>query len=270
MAEGSAIAGLVVLGWEDALAYTEAAEELGCPVILQAGPGCRSHTPVPVIGKMLRYLAEQASVPIVIQIDHALTMEECHQAVDSGFTSLMIDGSMLPLDDNIALTQQVCALAKRYSVTVEGEVGAVGYASGAASVMTDVSEVQRYETETTVDALAISIGNVHLQAAPQAVIDYKRLAEIETVTKAPLVLHGGSGIAISDRIQLARETRICKFNIGTELRMAFGHSLRSYLTQTPQEFDRIKILSSTIPAIKAATKAVLGPIFRPHEPSLTG
>ena len=77
VAQGHAIAGLVVLGWEDAVAYTQAAEETGIPVILQAGPGCRKHTPVPVLGKMLRHLSDQASVPVVCHIDHATTVDEC-------------------------------------------------------------------------------------------------------------------------------------------------------------------------------------------------
>ena len=90
-----AVAGLVVLGWEDAKAYVEAAEELNLPVILQAGPGCRAHTPVPILGKMFRYLAERASVPVVCHIDHARTVEECVEGIDCGFSSVMIDGSML-------------------------------------------------------------------------------------------------------------------------------------------------------------------------------
>ena len=83
-----AVAGLVVLGWEDAKAYVAAAEELGLPVILQAGPGCRSHTPIPILGKIFRYLAEQASVPVVCHIDHARTVDECRSGIEHGFTSV--------------------------------------------------------------------------------------------------------------------------------------------------------------------------------------
>ena len=86
-----AVAGVVVLGWEDARAYVEAAEEADLPIILQAGPGCRKHTPVNILGKMFRHLAEHASVPVVCHIDHALTVEECVAGIDHGFTSVMID-----------------------------------------------------------------------------------------------------------------------------------------------------------------------------------
>ena len=246
----SAIAGLVVLGWEDAIAFTEAAEEVGCPVILQAGPGCRRHTPLSVLGKMFIHLAERASVPVVCHLDHAHTIEECAEAIDCGFTSLMIDGSMLPLDDNIALTARVKALAKPHKLSVEGEIGAVGYAGGATSAMTDPEEAARFERETGIDALAISVGNVHLQTEHAAIIDRMRLANIQSLTHAPLVLHGGSGIPPAVRRDLARETRVKKFNIGTELRLGFGRALRDYLAIHPAEFDRLRILSAPIAPMK--------------------
>ena len=132
-AEGYALAGLVVLGWEDAVAYVEAAEEVGCPVILQAGPGCRAHTPLPVIGKMLRHLADQATVPVVCHLDHGYSIEECRAGLDHGFTSLMFDGSALPIDENIDLTRRLAVDAHAAGASLEGEVGFVGYAAGAAS-----------------------------------------------------------------------------------------------------------------------------------------
>ena len=129
--DGYAVAGLVVLGWEDAVAYVEAAEANGIPIILQAGPGCRKHTPVPVLGKMLRTLADQASVPVVCHIDHAKTADECREGIDEGFTSVMFDGSDLPIGQNIAITAQICEAAHAAGVSVEGEVGFVGYSAGA-------------------------------------------------------------------------------------------------------------------------------------------
>ena len=189
-----AVAGLVVLGWEDARAFAEAAEEAQLPLILQAGPGCRKHTPVPVLGKMFRYIAEQASVPVVCHIDHARSVEECQEGIEHGFSSVMIDGSMLPLAENIALTQRVVGLSKPHGISVEGEVGLVGYNGGAASAHTSPEEAGVFERETGIDALAISVGNLHLQTEQHAVIDMAALRAIETVTAVPLVLHGGSGI----------------------------------------------------------------------------
>ena len=257
MQGGYAVAGLVVLGWEDARAYVEAAEACGLPVILQAGPGCRKYTPVGILGKMFRTLADQARVPVVCHIDHAYTVEECAAGIDSGFTSVMIDGSKLPIDENIALTAQVAELAHRANVSVEGEVGIVGYVNGAASAMTSPEDAGRFDQESGADALAISVGNVHLSTERTSAIDFDALRAIEAVTRLPLVLHGGSGIPVAVRQRLARESRVTKFNIGTELRNAFGQALRKSLADHPQSFDRIELLGATIPAIRRAAEEVI-------------
>jgi fructose-bisphosphate aldolase class II len=257
LAGNYALAGLVVLGWEDARAYVEAAEDASLPVILQAGPGCRKHTPVAVVGKMFRHLAEQATVPVVCHIDHARSVEECAQGIDCGFSSVMIDGSMLPLAENIALTMRVAGLCKPHGISVEGEVGVVGYSGGAASAYTQPDEARTFERETGVDALAISVGNLHLQTNKRADIDLKALRSIEAVTTVPLVLHGGSGIPSETRQLLASGSKVKKFNIGTELRMAFGSALRAALAERPEEFDRINILSATIPSSRAIAKSIL-------------
>ncbi len=252
-----AVAGLVVLGWEDARAYVEAAEETGLPVILQAGPGCRKHTPVAILGKMFRHLAEQANVPVVCHIDHALTLDECRAGIDHGFSSVMIDGSMLPLAQNMALTARVVELAKLSGSSVEGELGVVGYSGGAASARTSAKEAAIFERETGIDALAISVGNLHLQTEKLAQIDLEALHAIEAVTTVPLVLHGGSGIPSAMRRELATKNRVKKFNIGTELRMAFGSALRSVLAGHPHEFDRNKILAATMPDLRRIAAAVM-------------
>jgi fructose-bisphosphate aldolase, class II len=267
MAGNYAVAGLVVLGWEDAKAFVEAAEEAGLPVILQAGPGCRKHTPVPILGKMFRYLADQAKVPVVCHIDHARRLDECREGIDNGFSSVMIDGSMLPLAENIALTLQVVELAKTSGVSVEGEVGQVGYANGAASLNTSPEDAARFARETQVDALAVSIGNLHLQTEKAAEIDWDALNRIEAVTNLPLVLHGGSGIPSAVRRQLAGTTRVKKFNIGTELRMAFGVALRNALQNQPGEFDRIKLLSPTMQASRLAAREVIIELGTPQLPN---
>ena len=255
--DGYAIAGLVVLGWEDALAYTRAAEQTGIPIVLQAGPGCRRHTPVPVLGPMLRHLADTASVDIACHIDHATSLETCREGIEAGFTSVMYDGSALPIDENIANTAAVVEMAHRAGVSVEGEVGVVGYADGAASQATAPDEAARLERETGVDAVAVSVGNVHLQTEQAAEIDRAALAAIEAVTRAPLVLHGGSGIPVEMRRALARDSRVCKFNVGTELRQTFGQALRQSLADQPRAFDRNQILAPVIEPLCAATVDVI-------------
>jgi fructose-bisphosphate aldolase, class II len=256
-ARNSAVAGLVVLGWEDARAFVEAADETGIPIILQAGPGCRRHMPVSVLGKMFRHLAEQARVPVVCHIDHAYTIDECREGIGQGFTSVMIDGSKLPISENIELTARVAELARPHNISVEGEVGFVGYTAGAASAHTLPDEAARFDRESGANALAVSVGNVHLSTEKTAGIDIAALRAIENVTRLPLVLHGGSGIADDMRRLLARETRVAKFNVGTELRMAFGRSLRQVLNDRPQSFDRLEIMSALIPDIRSAAVKVI-------------
>jgi len=259
---GYALAGLVVLGWEDAVAFVEAAEEAGCPVILQAGPGCRAHIPVPVIGKMMRHLADQASVPVVTHLDHGYTVEDCRSGIDHGFTSVMFDGSKLPISQNIELTAGLVEEAHAAGVSVEGEVGYVGYAEGAASAFTDPEEAARFDRESGADAIAISVGNVHLQTEKTDGIDFDALYAIEQATSKPLVLHGGSGIPPEIRRRLARETRVCKFNLGTELRQTFGASLRKTLDDDPNVFDRLTILKSTMQAMRAGVSEILETITK--------
>ncbi len=255
--QGYAVGGLVVLGWEDARAYVMAAEAEGAPVILQAGPGCRAHTPLPVLGKMFRHLAQHASVPVVAHLDHGYTFDECREAIDSGFSSVMFDGSRKPLDQNIAQTAEIVALAHAAGVSCEGEIGFVGYAEGEASARTSPQDAARFAAETGVDAMAVSVGNVHLQQTKAAEIDIDAISAIAKATSVPLVIHGGSGVPVDVRSHLARNSAVCKFNIGTELRMAFGQSLRVAVNSDPNRFDRVSILKETEPAVTEVARRVI-------------
>ncbi|WP_085909801.1 class II fructose-bisphosphate aldolase [Kiloniella majae] len=243
--EGYAVAGLVVLGWEDARAFVAAAEQEKAAVILQAGPGCRAHTPLPILGTMFRTLAEQASIPVVAHLDHGYTIDECREAIDNGFTSVMFDGSRNPLAQNITETKAIAELAHKAGVSCEGEIGFVGYDNGEASASTSATDAKCFAEETNIDAMAISVGNVHLQQEKSAGIDLNAVREIDACTDVPLVIHGGSGVPTETRRFLAHNTAICKFNIGTELRMTFGQSLRSALATDEKLFDRISILKQT-------------------------
>jgi len=222
--DGYAVAGLVCLGWEDMLAYVAAAEAERCPLILQAGPGCREHTPLPVLGAMFRHLAENASVPVVLHLDHGYSYADCAMAIDCGFTSVMFDGSRKPLDENIRETAAIVALAHQAGVSCEGEIGFVGYDGGEESLGTDPAEAGRFAAETQVDAMAVSVGNVHLQQDASASIDTDRLRAIEALTDTALVIHGGSGIDAA---------------------------------QDADRFDRLSILKDTIGPLTDATRPVL-------------
>lgn len=253
---GYAVPGLVCLGWEDMRAFVAAAEAERAPVILQAGPSCREHTPFPILGSMFRYLAENASVPVVAHLDHGYTMDECKAALDAGFTSLMFDGSRKPLAENIAQTRAVVELAHAAGISAEGEIGFVGYSGGEDSAGTDPQDAAIFARETGVDAMAISVGNVHLQQDREGGLDEPRIRAIEALTDVPLVIHGGSGVPVAQRLALATGSSVCKFNIGTELRMAFGAALRAAVNADSTRFDRVQILRETHDPVFDAARAV--------------
>ncbi len=255
--QGHAVAGVVTLGWEDMRAYVAAAEAEDCPLILQAGPSCRDHTPLPVLGRMFRHLAEGASVPVVAHLDHGYTFEDCQAALDAGFTSLMFDGSRKPFAQNIEQTARVVELAHGAGISCEGEIGFVGYDGGEASDGTDPDQAADFARQTGVDALAVSVGNMHLQQEAGSGLDEDRIAAIDAVTDVPLVIHGGSGVPAAQRRHLAHTTSICKFNIGTELRMAFGAALRQAVNADPERFDRVQILKDTHDPLVAAARPIL-------------
>ena len=252
-----AIAGLVVLGWEDITAFIAAAEAENMPVILQAGPGCRAHTPLPVLGAMFRYAAERASVPIVCHLDHGYEIQEIEEAIQSGFSSVMIDGSKKPLSQNIEITGHVVSIAHKAGVSVEGEIGIVGYTDGLNSQGTEPNQAARLARETGVDALAISVGNTHLQTEACATIDEVLVKKIAQKIECPIVLHGGSGIPYEVRRRLARNGLVSKFNIGTELRQVFGSTLRETLDKEPDMFDRLKILKTLQTPLCNATRRII-------------
>ena len=252
-----AVAGLVVITWEDAVAYTEAADETGIPIILQAGPSCRAFTPISVLGKMFRHLAEQTKTSICCHLDHGFNYKDCKEGIDNGFTSVMFDGSKKPLSENIKTSKKISNLAHKYKISVEGEVGIVGYHNGALSQGTDLNEAKRFAQESGVDAMAISVGNTHLQEHQVAKINFEKIIEIQKLTNLPLVLHGSSGINSKMRNKISRNTSVAKFNIGTELRITATNSLRKSYNKNKSNFDKIEIIKPSINELKKHTIKVI-------------
>ena len=256
--------GLVCQGWEDSRAYVEAGEAANAPVILSAGPGARRNMPVQLWGQMFRQLAEQANCPVVAHLDHGKTLTEIQQALDAGFSSVMFDGSNLPLKDNIATTLKAMEAARPYGASIEAEVGLVGYQDGEPSEGTTISDAEIFTNACSVDALAISVGNLHLQTKGHATIDWHRLAAIEAVTTMPLVLHGGSGIHPEDRLRLARDHRVRKINLGTELRKQFGTGLRAILADDRALFDRTEIMLGSVSSMHTLAVDLLKASWYPY------
>jgi len=170
-------------------------------------------------------------------MDHATRLDQIHAALDAGLSSVMIDASILPLEENIALTQQAVEAAHARRVSVEAELGHVGYgnevlgASETASRLTRVEDAARFVSETRADALAVSIGTIHGLYQGEPDLDFQRLEALRETVPVPLVLHGGSGTPDAD-IRRAVAGGICKINIWTEVALVFSAALHAYLGET--------------------------------------
>jgi len=207
---------------------------------------------VEYLGGLLTALAGGAGVPVVVHLDHAKDYSIIVRAIKAGFSSVMYDGSQLPLQDNISRTREVVRLAEACGVSVEAEIGSVGYSDPsikAKAIYTDTAEAEEFAEKTGVDALAVAIGTVHRMKIQEASIQYDRLAEIEKAVEIPLVIHGSSGVKDIDLKKLIKH-RVAKVNIGTALRMAFGNTLREEFVQKEDEFDRNKLFIKPMQAIE--------------------
>ena len=257
--EGYAVACFNVFGYEDALAVVEAAEARNASVILSINLDMRQFMTMEQIIGMLRPMAEKAKVPVCLHLDHTYEMDIVKQAVDSGFTSVMFDGSQLSISENIASIRDIVSYAHPKGVSVEAEVGSVPYATGRdhiKSAITEVSEALAMEEQGQPDALAISIGNVHRLESGSVAIDLDRFNELEKALSLPLVIHGTSGLEDED-IQMLSLRQVAKFNVGTILRKSFGNSLRTTLESDPDLFDRITIMQKVIPDLRATATQVI-------------
>jgi fructose-bisphosphate aldolase class II len=226
--KGRAVGAFDVVGLEWAEAVLEGAEALGLPVILSVAPHLGG-PPLKALAPGLRYLAEAARVPVALHLDHGHTLEEVVEALRLGFTGVMLDGSHLPLEENIRLTQLVVAVARAYGAGVEGEVGVVPGHYGPEEdreevLYTDPEEARRFFEETGVDALAVSVGTRHgLYKGPVRL----NLPLLETLgaLPVPLVLHGASGLSPEEyRALVARGIR--KINLYADLALEAARVLK--------------------------------------------
>ncbi|MBR3738802.1 MAG: class II aldolase [Eubacterium sp.] len=213
-----AVGSFSVANMEMVLGILKAAEELSAPVILQIAEVRLKQSPLEVIGPLMVAAAKNAKTPVAVHFDHGKTMEKISQALEIGFTSVMFDGSHLPLDENIAQTKEVIKKAKEYGAAVEAEIGCVGGSEDGSEDIaincTKPEDAVRFENETGVDALAIAIGNAHGNYKSTPKLRFDILEEVEKSTKTPLVLHGGTGITPDDFIRCSK-TGIKKINIAT-------------------------------------------------------
>ena len=239
-------------------AIVAAAEAEKSPVIVQASQGAIKYAGIEYISTMTRLAAEKASVPVALHLDHGTSFAQVMQCVRNGFTSVMIDGSKLPLEQNIALTNKVIEAVRPLGVSVEAELGKIGgteddiTVSEREALFTDPVEAERFVHETHVDALAIAIGTAHGQYKGVPQLDFERLKEIRRRIEAPIVLHGSSGVP-DEAIREAISLGVCKVNIDTNIREAFVAAVRLALEKAPKEIDPRKALG---PAREATIEIV--------------
>ena len=254
-----AIACVNVFGFEDAIAIISAAEEADFPVILATNKDMVDMLGVECLAGMLLPLIHKSSAKICLHLDHCYEEAIVFRAIRAGYSSVMFDGSQLPLEENISRTKNVVDVAHALGVTVEGEIGSVPYSEGRdhiKAISTIPAEAQVYAEQSGIDAIAVSVGNIHRLTTPTSVIDYDRLEEIEELINIPLVIHGTTGITEDDLIKL-KQTRVAKFNIGTSLRMVIGNTLRAKMAEEPDQFDRRYFMSKVLPSAQTEAKRII-------------
>lgn len=213
-----AVGSFSVANMEMVLGVLKAAEELNAPVILQIAEVRLKQSPLEIIGPLMVAAAENASTPVAVHFDHGKTIEKITEALDIGFTSVMFDGSHLPLEENIEMTKKVISTAEEYDAAVEAEIGCVGGSEDGSEDIaincTKPDDAVRFEKETGVDALAIAIGNAHGNYKSTPKLRFDILKQVDDMTDTPLVLHGGTGISPEDFVKCSK-TGIKKINIAT-------------------------------------------------------
>lgn len=237
-------------------AIVEAAEELRSPVILQVSEGGMKYMGIGFLDGMIRGVLHKVSVPIAIHLDHGSSLDAVLSAIRAGFTSVMIDASKKPFDENVRITREVVRVAHAVGVSVEAELGRIMgteehvSVSEKDSVFTDPDEAAKFVELTEVDSLAVAVGTAHGIYKGEPKLDFERLSDIRKRVAVPLVLHGASGVPLED-LKRAISLGICKINIDTDLRLAFRKKVEEVLLAKREEIDPRKFLGPAREAVKA-------------------
>lgn len=280
---GYAIGAFNVNNMEIIQGITEAAKEVNAPLILQVSAGARKYAKPVYLKKLVEAALEDTGLPICLHLDHGEDFEICKACIDGGFTSVMIDGSKHPFEENIRLTKQVVDYAHERGVVVEGELGRLAGIEDAINVseedaiFTDPDQVEEFVARTGVDSLAIAIGTSHgaykFKGEPRLRFDI--LEEVQKrLPGFPIVLHGASSVVPEfvetinkyggqmpgakgvpeEMLRKAASMAVCKINIDSDLRLAMTASIRKYFAEHPDHFDPRQYLRPAREAIKQLVK----------------
>ncbi len=278
---GYAIGAFNVNNMEIIQGITEAAKEENAPLILQVSSGARKYANHTYLMKLIEAAVIETELPICVHLDHGDTFELCKSCIDGGFTSVMIDGSHHPFEENIRLTKQVVEYAHDHGVVVEGELGRLEgieddvKVSAADASYTDPDQVQEFVARTGVDSLAIAIGTSHgaykFKPGTKPQLRFDILEEVQNrLPGFPIVLHGASSVmpefvsminkyggdmpdavgVPEDMLRRAASMAVCKINIDSDLRLAMTGTIRKYLAENPSHFDPRQYLKPARAAIK--------------------
>jgi fructose-bisphosphate aldolase, class II len=259
-AEGYAVGQFNLNNLEFTQAILQAAEAEKSPVILGVSEGAARYMGgFKTVVKMVEGLLEdyKITVPVAIHLDHGSSFEKCKEAIDAGFTSVMIDASHHPFEENVAITSKVVELAHIHGVSVEAELGVVGgqeddvVANGI--IYADPDECEELVKRTGIDCLAPALGSVHGPYKGEPNLGFAEMEEISNRTGVPLVLHGGTGIPTKD-IQRAISLGTAKINVNTENQIASSKKVREILAEKPDLYDPRKYLGPAREAIKETVK----------------
>lgn len=261
---GIAIGAFNVILLEHAEALVAGAEHANLPIILQISENCvHYHKALKPISLATFAIAESATVPVSVHLDHAESEELVKEALDLGYDSVMFDGSKLSYKENVSASARMSALCKNYGATLEVEIGEVGGKDGvhAPGVRTNPEEAKVFAEETGADLLAVAVGSSHAMTTRDAALDLKLIAEIANQVSVPLVLHGSSGVSDA-ALQEAIAAGMSKINIATHLNNVFTHKIREVLNADPKLIDPRKYIAPGRDAIAFEVSRLLTMLSR--------
>ena len=250
---GYAVGAFNIENMEMVKAVIAAAEELRAPIMLQTTPGTIKYGTIETYAAIVKAEAAKTDIPVCLHLDHGNSFELAVQAMYAGYTSVMIDGSKLDFEGNIAITKKVVDVAKSLGIPVEAELGKVGGKEddlvADMDTNTDPQEAKEFVERTGVDSLAIAIGTAHGFYIGTPVLDKPRVTACKEVVDVPLVLHGASGLSEED-VRECVQRGMCKVNFATELRAAYTAAVKKLLEEKPETYDPKKLGTVGIAAVK--------------------
>ncbi|WP_283773336.1 class II fructose-bisphosphate aldolase [Altererythrobacter sp. KTW20L] len=250
-----AVAAFNLVDYSSTKAMVKAAEELNAPVICQTSSKTIKYFSHKEIVSWVRTVAEDSPVPVVLHLDHCHDFDMIEECAKSGWTSIMIDASEFPFEENLARSKKVRDIAERYGVGMEAELGQIMgveddmVVDEADSVLTDPEDAKRFCDALDLSAFACAVGTAHGFYKGEPVVDFERIAAINALTRTPMALHGGTGLS-DETFAMAIARGAAKINISTNLKHVFVQSFVDYHTANPKDYEPLRVLDAQYQAIK--------------------